>query len=289
MNNSPLRQYGDHRRDWRDNLYVYPVISRRSQGLSIGINLSPSAVCNFNCVYCQVDRSRRRPTSKVDLAGLRAELAEMIAEVQSGRLWQDPLFSDVPRKKQHINDLAFSGDGEPTASPCFREGVELAVELKREAGLDDTKIVLITNASQLRKPEVEAALAVMDENNGQVWAKLDAGTAGHFQAVNRTNVPLQQVVDNIIAVARLRPIVIQSLFMRIAGQPPYEVELAAYTDRLREIVDAGGKIDYVQVYTVARRPAEEDVEPLTPAELDRITELVRQTGIPAEAFYGSES
>ena len=46
----------DHSRVFRDLIFVYPVISRRSQGLSIGVNLNPDKRCNFDCVYCEVDR-----------------------------------------------------------------------------------------------------------------------------------------------------------------------------------------------------------------------------------------
>ena len=53
----PLDVLRDHRRDFSDNRYVYPVVSRRSRGVSIGVNLNPDKVCNFDCVYCQVDRT----------------------------------------------------------------------------------------------------------------------------------------------------------------------------------------------------------------------------------------
>ena len=46
----------DHPRTHAGNRYVYPVISRRAGGLSIGINLSADKLCNFHCIYCQVDR-----------------------------------------------------------------------------------------------------------------------------------------------------------------------------------------------------------------------------------------
>jgi wyosine [tRNA(Phe)-imidazoG37] synthetase (radical SAM superfamily) len=133
---------------------------------------------------------------------------------------------------------------------------------------------------------VVAALAIMDQNNGEIWAKLDAGTEAYFQRVNRPNYPLRHVVDNIIAAARVRPVVIQSLFMRLHGQAPDAHELSAYCDRLMEINAAGGRINYVQLYTVARRPAESYVTALTDAEVDRTRDLVReQTSLLAESFY----
>src|ERR1041384_5902109 len=48
--------FTQHSRSWRENRYVYPVVSRRSKGLSIGVNLNPDKVCNFDCIYCCVDR-----------------------------------------------------------------------------------------------------------------------------------------------------------------------------------------------------------------------------------------
>ena len=154
--------------------------------------------------------------------------------------------------------------------------------------MSDTKIVLITDACYLTRPEVEAGLKILDANNGEVWAKLDAGTDEYYRRVNRPNYPLKHVIENIIATARVRPVVIQSLFMRLNDEPPDEAELRAFVDRLREITDAGGRIDYVQVYTVARRPAESYVTPLTDEEVDRIVELVgNHAEVRAIAYYGA--
>ena len=283
-----LRQYRDHPRDWRENAYVYPVISRRSGGLSIGINLNPDTACNFDCVYCQVDRTGTPRVGEVDVGRLGGELSQMIADVQSGALFEDPAFTDVAVERRRIRDFAFSGDGEPTTCKHFRESVELVARLRHEAALDHAKIVLITDACYLTKPDVVVALAILDQNNGEIWAKLDAGTEAYYQRVNRPNHPLRHVIENIIAAARARPIVIQSLFMRLHGQEPVRAELTAFCDRLNEITMAGGRIDYVQVYTVARRPAESYVTALTDAEVDRIRDLVHErTSLRAEPYYSA--
>ena len=283
-----LRQYQDHPRDWRENAYVYPVISRRSGGLSIGINLNPDTACNFDCVYCQVDRTGTPRVREVDVAKLEGELSQMIADVQSGALFEDPAFTDVPSERRKIRDFAFSGDGEPTTCKHFRECVELVARLKRDAGLRDVKIVLITDACYLTKPDVVAGLVILDQNNGEIWAKLDAGTEEYYQRVNRPNYPLRHVLENIIAAAQVRPVVIQSLFMRLDGVGPDEAERSAFCDRLNEVTQAGGRIAYVQVYTVARRPAESFVTALSDAEVDQIRDLVRvRTNLRAESYYGA--
>jgi len=284
---TPLRQHRNHPRNWRENFYVYPVISRRSGGLSIGVNLNPDAACNFDCVYCQVDRTVAPRVREVDVSRLEEELRSMIADARSGALFDDPAFHDVPVSLRSIRDIALSGDGEPTACKSFRECVEIAARLKREVGLDATKIVLITDACYLTRSNVVAGLAILDANQGEIWAKLDAGTEAYYQRVNRPNFPLQHVIVNTIATARVRPIVLQSLFMRLSGVGPDATELNAYFERLNEITRAGGRISLVQVYTVARRPVESFVTPLPNEEVDRISEMVRtRTGLSAEGFYG---
>ena len=203
------------------------------------------------------------------------------------RLFDDPAFASVPPAFREVKDIAFSGDGEPTTCTRFRECVQIVADVKRAAGLDSTKIVLITDACYLTRPEVEAGLAIMDSSDGIIWAKLDAGTEAYFQMVNRPNFPLQHVIDNIVAASRRRPVVIQSLFMRLSGKPPDSAELEAYADRLNEIASAGGKLDHVQVYTIARAPAEAFVSPLTHEEVDGVAKLVRdRTGLSVMAYYG---
>ena len=287
MQNLHLPQHQHHPRHWRESLYVYPVISRRSGGLSIGVNLNPDKACNFDCVYCQVDRTVAPRVRTVDVARVGQELSSMVALARSGELFQDASFADLPTDMRHIRDIAFSGDGEPTTCKEFLECVELVADLKRAAGLNDVKIVLITDACYLTRPQVAAGLALLDANHGEIWAKLDAGTEEYYRLVNRPNYPLSHVIENIIDAARRRPVVIQSLFMRLKGAGPGESELIAYTERLIEIAAAGGVIKYVQVYTVARRPAESYVTALSDGEVDHIVDLVRsRTGLPAEPYYG---
>src|SRR4051812_33744144 len=117
--NSPINLFTLHSRAWQANRYVYPVVSRRSKGLSIGVNLNPDKVCNFDCIYCCVDRTTPPVVRKVDLELLRGELDQMIGLAGSGELFTQPPFDQTPPHLQRINDVAFSGDGEPTSFPKF--------------------------------------------------------------------------------------------------------------------------------------------------------------------------
>ncbi len=276
-----------HERRWADNRYVYAVVSRRSGGLSVGINLNPDKGCNFDCLYCQVDRTVPPVVRRVDLGRLREELDLVLAAERDGSLYAGAPFDALAPERRGVRDLAFSGDGEPTAYPRFREAVEIAVEARRRFGLHAAKIVVITDAAYLSRPRVREALALLDAHHGEIWAKLDAGTEAYFQLVDRPNVSLETVVANILDAARARPLVIQSLFCRVDGAPPAPAEIEAYTRRLETILAGGGRLKAIQVYTVARRPASPRVSPLADAEVDAIAAAVAaRVPVPVEVYYG---
>jgi wyosine [tRNA(Phe)-imidazoG37] synthetase (radical SAM superfamily) len=280
--------YTRHERRWADHLFVYAVVSRRSHGISVGINLNPGKECNFDCVYCQVDRAVPPRVKKVDLEQLRHELDRLLTAAADGTLYDAPPFSALPPERRGVRDIAFSGDGEPTTYPRFKEAVEIAGRARRAFALAETKIVLITDAAYLAKPAVRDALAVLDANNGEIWAKLDGGTEDFFRAVDRPNVSLRQVLDGILDAARVRPVVIQSLWMRLHGTAPPDAEVAAYCDRLNEIRAAGGQIKSLQLYTVARSPAETWVTALADDELDALADVVRaRVPVAVDTFYGA--
>ena len=283
-----LTVHRDHRRDFADNRYVYAVISRRSKGLSIGVNLNPDKICNFDCIYCQVDRSTPGDDKDVDLPRLKVELETMLDAIASSELFHHERFQHTPPPLRRLNDVAFSGDGEPTTCPQFLDAVRLAAAAKSSRGLDTLKLVLITNATQLHKARVREALALLAANNGEVWAKLDAGTEAYYQRIERTTIPFARVLANLRATARVMPLVIQAMFLRLAGVSPAPAEREAFCERLNEIVRDGGRIARVQVYTVARTPAESSVTALSDAEVDDLADLVRRrTGLDVEAYYGN--
>lgn len=281
--------FTQHSRHWRDNRYVYPVISRRSKGLSIGINLNPDKVCNFDCIYCCVDRTTMPGRVEVDLDVLRDELAHMLSIVVAGELWKHPPFGSTPASLRRLNDVAFSGDGEPTSFQRFEEACRLVSEELARQSLGEARIVVITNATLFHQPRVQRALAFLDSHNGELWAKLDAGTEAYYRTVERTTIPFRRIVDNLLSAGRERPIVIQTLFMHVNGQPPPAEEIDAYIGRLNDLKAGGASIKLVQIYTIARNTAVNFVSPLKSAEVDSICDRVRcRTGLVVEGYYGPE-
>ena len=168
------------------------------------------------------------------VADLAAELEDLLRRA-GGDLWTTPPFDTVAPELRRVADVAFAGDGEPTTPPEFPAAARAAREA-RDRLAPGVPLRLLTNATLLHKDRVRAALAEFDE----LWCKLDAGTEAYFHVVDGTRLPFQRILDNLLLVARERPIVIQSLFLTLDGVGPDDAEIAAWVDRLREIV-AGGR------------------------------------------------
>jgi wyosine [tRNA(Phe)-imidazoG37] synthetase (radical SAM superfamily) len=216
---------------------------------------------------------------------LMSELGEVLDLAASGDLFSEPGFQRLPPDLRRVNDIAFSGDGEPTLSAAFPASVQRVVNLKKQRGLDDVKIVLITNAGLFDEPAVRSALDVLIKGGGEIWAKLDAGTDEGLRRINRCAISLERIVGGITEVAKKYPIVIQSLWCRLDGVSPSSAETGAWLEILRGIVREGGRIRLVQVYSTARATAEASVSPLPDDELAAIAHRVEtELGVPVEVF-----
>ncbi|MCB9761357.1 MAG: radical SAM protein [Alphaproteobacteria bacterium] len=280
--------FADHRRELGANRYVYPVVSRRSGGLSVGVNLNPDKVCNFDCPYCQVDRTVPPHVTRVELPTLEAELDVLLGLAAGGHIWELAPFDTVAPALRRVNDVAFAGDGEPTAYRGFGEAVAIAGRLLKKHGLAHVKPIVLTNATLLHRPRVAEALRALDALGGEIWAKLDAGTEPYFRFVDGTTFPFGRILDNLSQAAQERPIVIQSMFLTWDGEGPSDAEIGAYWGRLADVLAAGGALKHVQVYSVARIPANPRIGPLDEARLEVIAQGVRDLGVPAEVYPGRD-
>jgi wyosine [tRNA(Phe)-imidazoG37] synthetase (radical SAM superfamily) len=280
----------DHRRLWADFDYCYPVLSRRSKGVSLGVNLNPDKACNFDCVYCEVDRTTPPNRKDIDLDQLEREMAALLDLTLDGTLFRVAPFDSARPEQRRLNDIAFSGDGEPTTAPEFADAVDRIAHLKWARGLAEVKLVLITDTSRLTARDVVRGLDVLMANNGEIWAKLDAGTEAYYREINRTAIPFAKILESLETTARLRPVTIQSLFLAWKGEGPSEAEIAAYCERLAFLRRMGGQLQGVQLYTVARPTPEAEARPLKAEALDALAAQVRAAlpDLPVEVFYGPE-
>ncbi len=292
-----LNLYQNHTREWLHNEYAYPVLSRRAGGISVGINLSPANECNFHCVYCQVIPEQIHPGTTVCFSKLKAELETCADFALSGAIFKHPYFLDVPVSQRRVNDIAFSGNGEPTMSPFFAQTAALAVEIRSSrikngpdeafrAAAKEMKIVLITNATRLGNESLLPTLETLLANHGEIWAKLDAGTEEYYKKINRSAVPLETVLAGISKFARRDPIILQTLFSRMGGEAPSLKEVDAYIARVLKIHDEGGKIQHIQLHTVCRPPQVSECQPLEVEILNDFADRIRnRTGVEVRVFH----
>jgi wyosine [tRNA(Phe)-imidazoG37] synthetase (radical SAM superfamily) len=274
--------------NWKGFLYVYPGISRRAGGVSIGINLNPDKVCNFNCVYCEVDRRIPPRVREVRLDVLEAELRAMLRIWQSGVLFDQVPFASAPPAVRHLRQITFSGDGEPTASPIFEQAVAVAAKARNELAPPDCQLVLITDSACLERPGVQAGLEMLRSVPHQIWAKLDAGTEAYYREVNGSQVPYERILQNLESTAKRFPLIIQSLFVRIRSIGPSPEEIDAYCDRLDAIRRAGGQLLGIQLNTVARRPPVDWVTAIPAEELERVAAQIKErSGLPQQLAYAN--
>jgi wyosine [tRNA(Phe)-imidazoG37] synthetase (radical SAM superfamily) len=271
-------------RDFLDNRYVYVVIPPRARGLSIGVNLNPDKKCNFDCAYCEVDRSMPRDPAMLDLDVVADELHRTINYINAGGLSVHPRYAGLSPDLLRPRHVALSGDGEPTLCPQFLDAVQTVAHVRAMGRVPFFKIVLITNSSRLDAPQVQDGLKLFTSED-EVWAKLEAGTQEYMQRVNGTDVPLEKILANILFVSRQRPVVIQSLFPMLDGQPPSSEEIEAFSQRLKALTQSGGHISLVQIYSATRPQAHPRCGHLTLRQLSQIAQAVRAiTGLKVEVF-----
>lgn len=271
-------------RDFLENKFVYLVISPRAGGLSIGVNLNPVVTCNFNCLYCEVPRTQPPRAEQLDIEQMAGELSATIALANAGNLHQRARYASLPRELLQLRHVAVSGDGEPTLAAGFAEALQAIVHIRALGRFPFFKIVLLTNSTNLDDREVQRALNLLTKED-EIWAKLDAGTQGYFTLVNGSTVSIEKVSANILAVAKNRPVVIQSLFPAIDGIELSSGEIEQYAGRLKELREAGARISLVQIYSATRPMAKLGCSHLPLRKLSEIARTVRRiAGLRAEVF-----
>jgi wyosine [tRNA(Phe)-imidazoG37] synthetase (radical SAM superfamily) len=271
-------------RDLLDQRFVYTTISPRAGGLSIGVNLSPGKACEYSCVYCEVEHSIPPRDHELEVDVMVQELEATLTLVHSGQITQRPMYQRLPAPLLTLKHVALSGDGEPTVSPHFAEAVHAIVHMRALGKFPFFKLVLITNSTGLDRPEVQEGLRYFTATD-EIWAKFDAGTQEYMQRVNKTDFPLEKIVENILLWAKKRPVVIQSLFPAINGTAPTTAEIEEYASRLAEMKCCGAQIPLVQIYSATRPTANSECGHLPLRTLSGIAQTVRRVAdLRAEIF-----
>ena len=240
----------DHSRDSAGLTYVYPVISRRSGGLSIGINLNPNNACNWRCIYCQVPDLIRGSSPEINLQQLQKELDEFLNDVIHGDFYDR---YEVAEDLRTIKDIAISGNGESTSAVEFDQVIELiAHSISRFSLQDKIKLVLITNGSLAQKKVVQSGLETMNSTNGEVWFKLDSATDAGLKNINNAGISIDRVKENLKIVSALCPTWLQTCVFKLDGELPSMNERESYLQFLSVLKKEDIKINGVLLYGLAR-------------------------------------
>ncbi|WP_415035435.1 radical SAM protein [Azonexus sp.] len=263
----------DHNRFAAGFTYVYPVLSRRAGGVSVGINLNPNNACNWACLYCQVDNLQRGGPPPIDLAQLIKELASLLDALLAGA------FVVAGGQAAALADIAFSGNGESTAAAEFAPAVQAVCALMQERKLE-VPLRLITNGSFLHRPGVQEGLRHIAAQGGEVWFKFDRGSSDEIATVNAIAWPLERAVAHLAQCAALAPTWVQTCWFCLDGAPPSAESLAAYCAALQPLA---AKLQGVHLYGLAR-PSQQAAAPrlsaLSAEALEAVAAVIRkETGL----------
>ncbi len=241
----------DHSRDKVGLTYIYPVLSRRAGGLSIGVNLNINNACNWRCIYCQVPNLIRGSAPSVNIDKLGQELRQFLADVIHGDFYDREEVADEYRV---IKDIAISGNGESTTASEFDQVVSVIKLILKEYGLlGSIKCVLITNGSMVNRLHVKKGLKKLAKMNGEVWFKIDSATPTGIATINQVRGSNLSTLKRLKITAELCPTWIQTCVFSYKGKPPDEKEVNAYINLLEASISRSISVKGVLLYGVERQ------------------------------------
>lgn len=246
-----------------------PIRSRRL-GISLGINLLPAdgKWCSFDCIYCECGLNAQRraheplPTMEQVENALRDKLMQMR---QAG---EQP---DV---------LTFAGNGEPTLHPQFPAISQRVMQLRDEL-CPQAKVSILSNATQIHRPEVREALLCFDNP----ILKLDTVDADYIRRVDQPagHYDVEQQVQ--LLADFHGKLIIQTMFMTgsvdgTSVDNTGESFLVPYLDALSRIQPR-----QVMIYTIDRETPVAGLQKASPSVLDGIADRIRALGLEVSVSY----
>lgn len=261
----------NHDRNIAGYQYIYPVISRRSGGLSIGINFNTNNACNWRCVYCQVPDLTLGAAPELDFDLLTAELSDFLQDVLHGSFYDR--FQLEPEMRI-IKDIAISGNGEPTSAKEFTKAITCITQTVKQANITEPfKYVLITNGSLIHKPDVQAGLRLFNQYKGQIWFKLDSATDAGRETINHSAISLQRQIQNLISSTQLCSTWVQTCVLNYADKENIglvsETEQLAYLALIENVIQQGS-LQGIMLYSLARPSLQPEAAIISSASIEQL-------------------
>ena len=270
----------NHDRNIFQGKYIYPVVSRRAGGLSLGINLNTNNACNWQCIYCEVPNLVRGKPEPINLQELESELDYWLDQIIN-----KSFLSQYTKSKTEFKDIAFSGNGEPTASKQFKDVIGILIKKIKEYKLDKKIVIrLITNGSYMANPVIQESFSLISNFNREIWFKIDGVKELDIQTVNQVNLSLATIKKNLEAALNNGPTVIQTCFFKLNEKLPSLESLGAYINFLKLYEN---KVKGIHLYSLARlseQPSQNKLTRLTKSELEVIASKIKVLNIPVHIF-----
>ena len=270
----------NHDRNIFNSKYIYPVISRRSMGLSLGINLNTNNACNWQCIYCQVSDLTRGKPEKIDLKLLESELDKWLEEIVNGSF-----LDECASHRVDFKDIAFSGNGEPTATPEFEPIVKIVLEKIDKFRLSNTiKLRLITNGSYLNKKNIQHSLEHMKSVDHEVWFKVDHVNPKETLKINRINLSIASLRKNLNNALSISPTIVQTCLLKINNKLPSNEFVNEYIQFLKPYAH---KLKAIHLYSMVRPSQQKtdlQIEALDKSELQIIADKMNVLKTKIECY-----
>ena len=269
-----------HDRNIFQGKYIYPVVSRRAGGLSLGINLNTNSACNWQCIYCEVPNLVRGKPEAINLQELESELDYWLDQITN-----KSFLNQYTKIQTEFKDIAFSGNGEPTASKQFKDVVSILIKKVAEYKLDQKIIIrLITNGSYMSNLVIQESLSLIRNINREIWFKIDSVNKADIRTVNQVNLSLVTIKKNLEAALNNSPTIIQTCFFKLNEKLPSSESLGEYINFLKPYEN---KIKGIHLYSLARlseQPSKNELTRLAKSELEVIASRIKVLNIPIQIF-----
>ena len=244
---------------------IYGPVRSRRLGWSLGLNVSPTnyKLCSFNCVYCQYGQT----------AVHTMDTADRLGDLPTPDDFRQALENILCENKE-IDNITFSGNGEPTLHPQFEALVDIAKQLKEEY-FPEANIGVLSNSSTVNIEKVHRALTKL---NFKIM-KLDAGGLSTFRKINRPcrEVDYEAIVNGLKS---LEKVTLQTMFVDGAIQNIGDQEVGQWMERVGEI-----KPIKSQIYSLHRPPAESSLQEVAAEKLWEIAARTEKiAGVPVEVI-----
>lgn len=243
-----------------------PVNSRRL-GLSLGVDLVPAKICNFDCIYCEVGVTTGLTVKRREYTPTSEILAEL-----------DDFFGDLDKDSPGWPDcVTLTSSGEPT----LHTGIGAVIRyIKQQL---DIPVAVLTNGALLSDPQVRLDLLAADI----VVPSLDAARSATLAAINRPAPECaspEKIIEGLVAFGEEfgGTIWLEILLAADVNDSDEDIDaLVAAVDRIRP--------DLVQLNTVVRPPAESWVRPLPEEKMKAIAARFKDCRVEIIADYSGRA